>query len=66
MNGQQERHLGELAESFVRLTDELRFRFRVTEPEDLENICDELYDAADDLWTVWREVQVEKDLATCR
>ncbi len=66
MNTQQERLMGELAESLVRLTDQLCVLSSVMEPEELEYIYDELDGAAEDLWTVWREVKVEKDLATCR
>ena len=66
MDAEQERLIGELAKSLVRLTDQLCVLSSVMEPEEIEDIYDEWDGAAEDLWAVWREVKVEKDLATCR
>ena len=62
MNTRQERCLGELAESIFQLTDKLPTMGDEFHATDLATF-DELDDAAKDLWVLWREVQVERDLA---
>ena len=75
MNTQQERHMGDLADCLVQLVDLLPTWLDAPPAEDEEassqflkdlEIFGDLDDAASDLWVLWREVQVEKDLAACR
>ena len=57
--------MGDLVERILQLTDQLPTWQEATPAKDLETF-EGLDDAATTLWNLWREVQVEKDLATCR
>ena len=64
MNAQQERRIGELTEDILQLADRLPWYGSGLPDNDLETI-EELDSTAENLWNLWREVQVEKDLAAC-
>ena len=75
MNVQQERRMGDLVERILQLTDQLPTLLDAPPAEDDEassqffedlETFEGLDDAATALWKLWREAQVEKDLATCR
>ena len=62
MNAEQERQLGELAWDLGELADALP-NWTDDPPEaDLKTFT-ALQVAAENLWSLWREIQVEKDLA---
>ena len=60
-----EQRLGELTENIVQLTEQLPTWLDTPPAEDLQTF-EELENAATDLWTLWRHMQVKRDLATCR
>ena len=62
MNPQQERHVGELVARIADLADELPSWMDEPPEADLQTFT-ALQDAAENLWTLWREMQIEKDLA---
>ncbi len=62
MNTQQERQLGELVVDLGELADALPSWMDDPPEADLKTF-EALQDAANDLWALWREMQVEKDLA---
>ena len=61
MQPQQERQLGELVTDIIELADALEWLD--LKPDEAQTL-EALQDAADDLWALWREMQVEKDVAT--
>ncbi len=48
-------HIAELADTLPNWTD--------APPEEELQIFEALQEAADDLWTLWREAQIQRDLA---
>ena len=62
MRAQQERRVGELVVRVAELADDLPNRMDAPPKEELQTF-EALQDAADDLWTLWREVQIQSDLA---
>ncbi len=62
MNTQQERHLGELVTDIAELADDLPSWMDDPPEADLQTFT-ALQDAAEDLWTLWRGMQIKKDLA---
>jgi hypothetical protein len=62
MQSQQERLMGELATDIAELADDLPSWMDDPPEADLQTFT-ALQDAAEALWALWREVQVEKDLA---
>ena len=65
MNALEERRIGELAECLIQLADRLPTWLDAPPVHDLMTF-EELEAAATDLWNLCREVQVKKDLTTCR
>ena len=62
MQPHQEQHIGELVARIAALADDLPGW--LDEPPEAElQIFEALQDTADDLWALWREMQIEKDLA---
>ncbi len=62
MQPHQERRVGELVARIADLADYLPGW--LDEPPEAElRTFEALQDAADDLWALWREVQIESDLA---
>ncbi len=59
---QQERRIGELVAHIAELADDLPGWMDEPPEADLQTFT-ALQDAADDLWTLWRGMQIEKDLA---
>ena len=57
--------MGDLVEEILQLTEQLPTLLGAPSEKELETFR-ALGDAALDLWKLWREMQVEKDLATCR
>ena len=62
MNAQQEQRIGELVAHISEMADVLP-GWTDAPPEAELQIFESLRDAADDLWALWREMQIEKDLA---
>ena len=62
MRAQQERRIGELVAHIAELADDLP-SWTDALPEAELQIFDALQDATDELWTLWREVQIRGDLA---
>ncbi len=62
MNAQQEQRIGELVAHISELADVLP-GWTDGPPEAELRTFEALQDAADDLWTLWREMQIESDLA---
>ncbi len=62
MNTQQERQLGELAVDLGELADALPSWMDGPPEADLKTF-EALQDAAENLWALWREMQVENDIA---
>ncbi len=62
MNTQQERQLGELVADIAELTDDLPSWMDDPPEADLKTV-EALQDVAENLWALWREMQVENDLA---
>ncbi len=54
--------MGELVSCIAELADDLP-NWTDTPPEEELQTFEALQDAADDLWTLWREVQIQSDLA---
>ncbi len=62
MCAQQERRIGELVAHIAELADDLP-NWTDAPPEAELQIFEALQDAADDLWGLWREAQIQSDLA---
>jgi hypothetical protein len=62
MNTLKERQLAELAAEIAELADGLPSWMDDPPEADLKTF-EALQDASNDLWALWREMQVEKDLA---
>ena len=62
MQAHQERRIGELVARIADLADYLP-NWMDEPPEAELQIFEALQDAAVDLWTLWREKQIESDLA---
>ena len=62
MCARQDRRISELVADISGLADDLPSWLDDPPKADLQ-IFEALQDAADDLWTLWREMQIEKDLA---
>ncbi len=62
MQPHQEQRIGELVARISDLADELPSWMGDPPDADLQTFT-ALQDAADDLWTLWREKQIESDLA---
>ncbi len=62
MNIEQERQLGELVADLGELANALPSWMDDPPEADLKTF-EALQDASNDLWALWREMQVEKDLA---
>ena len=62
MNAQQERQLGELVADLGELAEALPSWIDDPPEADLKTF-EALQKAAENLWALWREAQVEKDLA---
>ncbi len=60
MQTQQERHMGELVTDIIELADGLEWLD--LKPDEAQTL-EALQDATNDLWALWREMQVENDLA---